>query len=386
MTPPLSDDALFARLVGFDSVSRNSNLPLADFICEYVDRTGVRVARDLSPEGDKVNLVIAAGPERRDRTGLALSGHMDVVPADESEWESDPFTLTDRDDRWIGRGAADMKGFLALALNRFVACDPARLRHPLTLILTRDEELGTLGAEHFATAWRERDVLPRDVVIGEPTSLAVVRMHKGYLKARLEFSGVAAHSGYPHLGRSAIEPAARAVVALAELRRQLEHERPAHHEDFPDVPYAALTVGTIAGGAAINVVPDRCVVQLGVRLLPEMSGTEMIERIRHAVAAAVRDTDWTLEVLGESPAMLLAEDAALHRDLCRHVGQERSRSVHFATDAGWLQTMGCECVVWGPGAIEVAHKPNEFMPKDQFRRAGDLLDALLHARSGDGWT
>ena len=384
MNPRLTDEALFARLVAFDSVSRNSHVPLADFICEYVERPAVRITRDPSPDGDKVNLVISAGPGPGDRSGLGVSGHMDVVPADEGEWESDPFTLTDRDDRWAGRGTADMKGFLTLALNRFAALDSSRLRRPLTLILTRDEELGTLGAEHFAAAWRDRDALPRDVVIGEPTSLTVVRMHKGYLKARLEFAGIAAHSGYPHLGRSAIEPAARAVVALAGLRRELEDERPAHHEAFPDVPYAALTVGTIAGGAAINVVPDRCVVQLGVRLLPQMSGTDMIERIRRAVAAAVPDADWTLEMLGESPAMLLADDAPIHRELCQRVGQKHARAVHFATDAGWLQTMGCECVIWGPGAIEVAHKPNEFMPKDEFRRAGELLDGLIHARCGDG--
>ena len=384
MTALLTDDALFARLVAFDSVSRNSNLPLADFLCEYVDRPGVRISRHPSPEGDKVNLVLAAGPEPGDRSGLGLSGHMDVVPADESEWETDPFVLSDRGDRWAGRGAADMKGFLALAVNRFAALDPARLRRPLTLLLTRDEELGTLGAEHFASTWRDRDALPRDVVVGEPTSLAVVRMHKGYLKARLEFAGIAAHSGYPHLGRSAIEPAARAVVALADLREQLAGERPAHHEAFPEVPYAALTVGTISGGTAINIVPDRCVVQLGVRLLPEMSGTEMTERIRQTVTEAVSDADCTLEVLGESPAMLLPEGAALHRDLCRRVDQRTSRAVHFATDAGWLQTMGCECVVWGPGSIEVAHKPNEFISKEDLRRAGDLLEVLIRERCVEG--
>lgn len=376
----LSDRDLLARLIAFNSVSRNSNLPIADFVCDYLDRPGVRIARSLSDEGDKVNLVISVGPESRGRDGLGLSGHMDVVPADESAWESDPFVLTDRDDRWAGRGTADMKGFLALAVNRFARAVARVPRRPLTLILTRDEELGTLGAEHFAATWSDVDALPRDVIIGEPTGLRAVRMHKGYLKARLEFEGIAAHSGYPHLGRSAIEPAAAAVGALAELRRTLEAERPTHHDQFPEVPFAALTVGTIAGGSAINVVPDRCVVQLGVRLLPAMDGTAMLERIREAVARAVPTGDWTLEVLGESPAMLLAGDAPLHRELCARLEQPESHSVHFATDAGWLQAMGCHCVVWGPGSIEVAHKPNEFLPKAQFARAGELLEDLVTAR------
>lgn len=380
----LPDSVLLARLVAFDSVSRNSNLPIADFICEYLDRPGVRITRSFSDDGDKVNLVISAGPAGGGRTGIGLSGHMDVVPAEETAWESDPFALTDRDDRWVGRGTADMKGFLALAINRFAAAAERDLRRPLTLILTRDEELGTLGAEHFAGTWQDVDALPRDVVIGEPTALRAVRMHKGYLKARLEFEGIAAHSGYPHLGRSAIEPAARAVLALAGFRETLEQERPAHHEHFPEVPWPALNVGTIAGGSAINVVPDRCVVQLGVRLLPDMDGTAMLERIRRAVAGAVPDADWTLEVLGESPAMLLPADAPLHRELCRRLDQRESRSVHFATDAGWLQTMGCHCVVWGPGSIEVAHKPNEFLPKDEFTRGGDLLDAVIRDRCLSG--
>lgn len=383
MPASLSDAELLARLVAFDSTSRHSNLPIADFICDYLDRPGARIARNLSEDGLKVNLVITAGPERTDRSGIALSGHMDVVPAQEDGWTSDPFALTDRGDRWMGRGTADMKGFLALAVNRFAARDPARLRHPLTLLLTRDEELGTLGAEYFVKTWSAPEVLPRDVVVGEPTSLRVVRMHKGYLKIRLTFHGVAAHSGYPHLGRNAIEPAAAAIAGLGALRAELEDERPQHHELFHEVPYPALNVGTVTGGSAINVVPDRCVVELGVRLLPDMSSEVMIERIRGRVAhSAPADTRWTLDVLGESPAMALPADEPLHRDLCRRIGQQRSHAVQFATDAGWFQTIGCHCVVWGPGAIEVAHKPNEFLPKAEHRRAGEVLDALLHDRCG----
>lgn len=223
MTALLSDAELLRRLVGYDSTSRNSNLPIADFIADYLDRPGVRIARNLSPDGDKANLVIRLGPADADptRRGLVLSGHMDVVPADEDGWESEPFTLTAREDRYVGRGACDMKGFLALAMNRTRALDPARLARPLALVFTYDEELGTLGARHFVETW-DAQTLPRDAVIGEPTSLAVVRMHKGYLKLRVAFTGRAAHSGYPHLGQNAIEPAGRAIVALASLRRERE--------------------------------------------------------------------------------------------------------------------------------------------------------------------
>ena len=208
---------------------------------------------------------------------------MDVVPAEEPEWRSDPFAMTDAGDRYVGRGTADMKGFLALAANRLAALDPARLRRQLVLLFTYDEEVGTLGARRFTESYPDAALLPRDAVIGEPTELHVVRAHKGMVRLRLAFAGRAAHSGYPHLGRSAIEPAARAIVALAALRRRMEAERPPNAEAFPAVPFAALNVGTVSGGSAANVIPDRCEIQLSIRLLPGMTTDAMAERVRATV-------------------------------------------------------------------------------------------------------
>jgi acetylornithine deacetylase len=372
----LDDRALLSRLVGFDTTSRESNLPLADFLADYLDRPGVRVARNPSADGAKTNLVVAIGPETDDREGLVLSGHMDVVPAEENDWRSDPFTLTESGDRYVGRGTADMKGFLALAANRLAAADGSALRRPLALLFTYDEEVGTLGARRFTETFTPIARLPRHVVIGEPTGLRVVRAHKGMVRLRLEFTGRAAHSGYPHLGRSAIEPAARAIVALSGLRRALEAERPPHGEAFPDVPFVALNVGTVAGGSAANVIPDRCEVHLGIRVLPGMTVEDVAARVRAAVAGAV-DEPFALEPVSESPAMLLDPDAPIHRALCEAIGQRESHSVMFASDAGWLQRAGFESVLFGPGSIEVAHQPNEFLPVEEFRRAGEVLDGLI---------
>jgi acetylornithine deacetylase len=373
----LDDRALLSRLVGFDTTSRESNLPLADFLADYLDRPGVRVARNPSADGAKTNLIVAIGPEADDREGLVLSGHMDVVPAEETDWRSDPFTLTESGDRFVGRGTADMKGFLALAANRLAAADASALRRPLALLFTYDEEVGTLGARRFTETFAPNVRLPRQVVIGEPTALRVVRAHKGMVRLRLEFTGRAAHSGYPHLGRSAIEPAARAIVALSVLRRELEAERPPNGDAFPDVPFVALNVGTVAGGSAANVIPDRCEIHLGIRVLPGMTVDDVAARVQAAVAGAV-EQPFTLEPVSESPAMLLDPDAPIHRALCEAVGQRESHSVMFASDAGWLQRAGFESVLFGPGSIEVAHKPNEFLPVDEFRRAGDVLDGLIH--------
>jgi acetylornithine deacetylase len=306
-----------------------------------------------------------------------LSGHMDVVPATEPEWRTDPFLLTEIHQAYAGRGTADMKGFLALAINRFRALEPSDLRDPLLLLLTYDEETGTLGARRFTETWPSPRALPRNVVIGEPTSLRVVRLHKGMVRLRLEFEGRAAHSGYPHLGRSAIEPAARAIVALSELRRTMEGERPPNGEFFPEVPFAALNVGIVAGGSAANVIPDRCVVQLSIRLLPGMSLDEMTERVRATVRSGVGGDPFTLDQVSESPAMMLPAEAEIHHELCSAIGQHESHSVMFATDGGWLQRIGLECVLFGPGTIEVAHRPNESLPIAEFVRAGRILDGII---------
>lgn len=375
---PLSDADLLARLVAFDTTSAKSNLPIADFLAGYLDRPGVRIERNLSPEGDKANLIVWIGPAPRDgRPGLVLSGHMDVVPAGATDWRSDPFTLTDAGDRWVGRGACDMKGFLALAANLAVEADAPRLRAPLALVFTYDEEVGTLGAQRLLKSFPAGGWLPRHAIIGEPTSLRVARAHKGHAKVRLTVRGTSAHSGYPHLGVNAIEPVGRMIVALTELRRTLENEQPLHRDLFPEVPFVPLNVGTVQGGSAINVVPERCTLEVGVRPLPGIASAELIERVRAAAFAAASPAVPELEVLADSPPLLLAEDAPIHRFLCAATGPAPGGSVSYATDAGWLQQLGIDCAIWGPGTIEVAHKPNESIPKAELAAARPVLQRAI---------
>lgn len=352
-----------------------------DWVAGLLDRPGVRVTLQPTVDGAKANLLAEAGPEAGPgRDGLVLCGHTDVVPATEPGWESDPFALAERDGAWVARGAADMKGFLALAIGRTADVEPDRLARPLALLLTHDEEVGTIGAGRFARAFDDPDRLPRRTIVGEPTSLAVARTHKGHVRVSIEIEGTAAHSGYPHLGESAIEPAAAAVGALAGLRRALEEERPEGAGAFEPVPFVTLNVGRIRGGVADNVVPDRCAIDLGLRPLPGVDAAALVERVRAAVAPALEGAPWSLEVVNESPAMATPASSDLHAWLAGQVGQRGSRTVAFATDAGWLSTIGLECVVWGPGAIEVAHKPNESLPVREFVRAGEVLD-----RAVDRW-
>ncbi len=376
----LSDAKLLERILGFDTTSCNSNLPLAHFLCDYLDRPGIEIVHNPSPDGGKVNLAVFVGPEvdPQERAGLVLSGHMDVVPAEEPGWLGDPFTLRDGGDRWIGRGACDMKGFVALAVNRAVAAARQDLRRPLALILTYDEEIGTLGARHFADSWDRDRPLPRSAIIGEPTGLEVVRLHKGHLKVRVEFLGQSAHSGYPHLGKNAIEPAAGAVVALSRLRQELESEHPALSEHFPEVPFVALNLARIYGGTAVNIIPDACTLEIGGRILPGMKSSELEARIRRTLDQAAAGEPYKIEILSDSPPLQLEEEAPIYQYLRQAVGQTKTVSASYATDAGWFQALGMDCAVWGPGSIEVAHKPEEFMPKEEYLRGAALLDRAIH--------
>jgi acetylornithine deacetylase len=360
---PLSDLDLLRRLVAIDSTSAISNLPIAHELANFVDGKAAAIEYVHAPDEEKANLLIRFGPEGDG--GLILSGHMDAVPAREPDWESDPFTLTERDDRYVGRGAADMKGFLAVATNAALAA--TSLRKPLYLLLTYDEEVGTLGAKHFAQTWDRSRPLPRHCIIGEPTSFRAVRAHKGHLKLRITVTGKSAHSGYPHLGENAVEKALPILESLSTLRRQLEAERTEHSDLFPDAPYVPLNLATIRGGTAVNIVPDRCEIEVGIRLLPGVRAADVLNRI---------DAE-QLEILSESPPMLLDQSSDIYQAVLPYALHGRPESVSFASDAGWLQSLGIECVLFGPGAIEVAHRPNEFTPKDEFHRAGGILGELI---------
>jgi len=382
MTVALPDRELLARLVAFDTTSHLSNRAIADFIRNYADWPNVRIDEQASPCGEKLNLILSTGPQVDDRSGLTLSGHMDVVPATEPDWKSDPFTLTEREGNLYARGSCDMKGFDALALNALVDASTRELAHPLVVALTYDEEVGTIGARHLVEQWPRVRELPSACIVGEPTSLEVVRLHKGHTKVQVTIEGVSAHSAYPHLGRNAIEAAARILVSLRGLRHRLEQEGGALAGYFHDAPFVSLNVGTINGGSAVNVVPDRCTMMLGFRLLPRMSRDEVLQRIVIACRNAAGADPYEVVATGESPPLFLDEKTRIYTALADLVGQTDTVSASYATDGGWLAQAGMDCAVWGPGSIEVAHKPNEFMPAAEYARGRELLECAVREFCG----
>ncbi len=375
---------LFRRLIAFDTTSAKSNVPAADDLANFLTDRGCRVDRFESEHGQKVNLVAHKGPECDG--GLLLSGHLDVVPATEDGWTSDPFGLTDVDDRYVARGSADMKGFVALAACLLADIDADQMNVPLVGLFTHDEEVGTIGAQRFCNQWDDRYPLPKAGIIGEPTELRVVRMHKGHTKLRIDVLGTPAHSGYPHLGSNAIEKLGRVIHALTELRRQLESERCDTSQFYPETPFAILNQAVVEGGVAVNIIPGGCSLVVGIRVLPGQKSADTIEAVRHTIGSIpdIAD-DVSVSLIGDSPPLLTADDSEINWRLCEHVGQTETAAVSYASDAGPLAAMGIECVLYGPGSIEVAHRPNEYLPKDQFEQAWGSLSDFARKWCIDGW-
>ncbi len=380
--PALSDKTkeamirLFRDLVAFDTTSCNSNIPAADHLADYLVGRGCSIERFPADNGQKVNLVARKGPYCEG--GLILSGHLDVVPAAEPDWKSDPFELIETDDRYTARGAADMKGFVSIAAGIMAAVDADKMCVPLVGIFTCNEEIGTVGAQEFVRDWDNRWPMPTSAIIGEPTNLKVVRMHKGHTRLSIHVHGKSGHSGYPKLGSNAVEKLGMVIQAIIDLRKEIESERTEYSRFFAETPHAVLNPAIVAGGKAINIIPDYCSLDLGLRVLPGESSRTYIDRINRRLAELkLAENELTLTVNADSPPLLTDADSEINRRLCGHIGQTEELAVHYASDAGPFAQLGIQSVLYGPGSIEVAHKPNEYLLKSQYNKACDVLSEFV---------
>ena len=362
---------LLADLIAIDSTSSLSNEPLVAYIEAYFKDSNVTCHRLPAHEDGKFNLLLINGEPSED--GLTLCGHMDTVPAAGS-WTSNPWALTQRDDKWFARGSCDMKGFVAIALQ---AIERAEVQNGcLAVLLVCDEELGSFGAKYVLDNGLPVPI-PKQVIIGEPTSLQVVRLHKGHLSMRASIEGVSAHTGSPHLGQNALVAGGKVICALNELAKQYETVLTDCSKHFPDVAkYPVLSVATVKSGTAINVVPDSFELGIGMRLLPDQNKDEVVAQIKDAIDI-VCDLPWALEELGDNPTMLTSENSPVNRWLCDYIGQEESIGVSYGTDGGYLSHGGYECVLYGAGDIAVAHKPDEYVPIAEMNTCVQTIDAAI---------
>jgi acetylornithine deacetylase len=379
---------LLERLIGFATVSRDSNLELIAFIRDYLAEHGVECELFYNPERTKANLFATIGP--RDLGGIVLSGHTDVVPVEGQAWTVDPFRLTEREGRLYGRGTADMKGFIACVL----ATVPALLERPLTmpvhLAFSYDEEVGCLGVRPMLAELEKRRHKPRLCLIGEPTELKPVLGHKGKLAMRCEVQGAACHSAYAPYGVNAIEYAARLIGKLGEIGAELA--RPERQDERFDPPFSTVQTGTIKGGRALNIVPAECEFDFEVRALPDFDARQVADELQSfadellpQMRAVQADTGIRLKPLSAYPGLATSADSEAARLLALLSGSTEFGTVAFGTEGGLFDQAGIPTVVCGPGSMDQGHKPDEFISLEQLAGCDAMLRRLaLHLQGGTG--
>ncbi len=374
---------VLADLVAFPTVSSEPVTAIADYIADRCEAAGMRVERYETSPG-KLNLVASAGPRAQEGgRGVVLSGHMDVVPVAGQPWTSDPFVLTRRGDNLHGRGSCDMKAFIAAILEALPSLALKNLSNELVLAFTHDEEVGCHGSRALVDRLlAEGRPVPDACLIGEPTSMGMFRMHPGHVAVRVTCVGQAAHSSKPDLGRSAIVLAGRVLAGIEGLGTEWARRR--QFEDLLERPFVVLNVGTIAGGSAINIVPDRCVFDVGLRPLPGMDVEALVAELRQRVQESAegrgRRGDVSVELIRTTPAMLTPEGTALQGILTAFARDPRPRAASFATDGGNLERLGIQTLVFGPGSIDAAHQADEFVPIAELERTVDVVRAVVGSR------
>ncbi|GAB4066527.1 acetylornithine deacetylase [Ancylobacter sonchi] len=369
---------LLADLIAFPSISAVSNLPVVDYIEAYLAEHGVTSRRLYNAGGDKASLLATIGPA--DAPGLALSAHTDVVPVEGQDWSSPPFTATIRDGKLYGRGSSDMKGFLATVL----AAVPDFVRHatqrPVHLCFSYDEEVGCAGAPDLVAATAALAVPPMLCLVGEPSSLKVARAHKGKFANRLIITGKGGHSALPHRAANAVNAAAKIVVGLEAIGASLTTIT----DDAFEPPYTTVHVGALHGGTALNLVPDRAVLDYEVRTIPGADAATIKARIDALVAevranlkAQAPEADITVEPISAYPGLDTPADLPAAARLSRLAGSnEAPITLAYGTEAGLYDEAGIATLVCGPGDIARAHKADEWIGLDELARAEHLMHRL----------
>lgn len=371
--------AILHQLVGFDTTSSKTNLPLIAYVRDYLSDHGINVALIHNESSEKASLYATIGPD--DTSGIGLSGHTDVVPVEGQNWSSDPFNLTERDDRLYGRGACDMKGFLACVLASVPDFTARRLTTPIHLLFSYDEEVGCLGVRPMIAELGQKLVAPRTIIVGEPTSMRVVDGHKGACRFETEVIGREAHSSMSHLGVNAIQYAAELITHL----RTIEAELPLNPgvERFTP-PHSTIHVGLIEAGTAMNIVPNRCSFGWEVRPVPGNTSSDVLERFNGFVRAEVLprmhavdpDTDVRTIVTNDIPAFDAGEMSGAVSLAHVMAGQNETFAVSYMTEAALFQGAGCSSVVCGPGDIAQAHAPDEFVEIGQLQKCMAFMSRL----------
>lgn len=374
---------LLDRLVAFPTVSRDSNLELIDFVENYLNETGVEAMRVPNEDGTKAALYAHIGPQVAG--GVVLSGHTDVVPTDGQAWDTDPFTVTERNGKLYGRGTCDMKGFDALALSAVPLALERGIKRPLQIALSYDEEVGCVGAppmiDHMVAMGMPR---ADTVLVGEPSMMKVVTGHKGGIGYKMHFRGFEVHSSLAPTGVSAIMMAAKLINWANEVNAENAAKTPGALAAEFVPPYTTLHIGTISGGTAHNITAKDCNFGFDFRIVPGEDIADWQSRFMEQVAMldaemkAVRpEAGITAEQYFHVPGLRPEENGRAERLVRQLTGENASNVVSYGTEAGQFQERGYSAVICGPGDIAQAHQPNEFVSIDQFQQGEAFIHRLV---------
>lgn len=376
--------ATLERFIGHPTVSRDGNLPLIDHAAAVLQAAGAEISLTFDRDRRKANLLACLGP--RDRPGIVLSGHTDVVPVEDQAWTTDPFTLTRRGDRLIGRGTCDMKGFLAIATAAAPRLAASRPDVPVILAMSYDEEVGCLGVPDLLADLARFVAPPRGCIVGEPTGMRVVAAHKGKIGCHVEVVGKEAHSSLSPIGVNAVEAAAEAIGFLTMLKRRFRDEGP-HDPAFEAPDHATIEVCMARGGTAVNVIPNRCSFDFDVRSLPGTDPRTVVAaladhvatRIEPAMKAVDPRAGFAFTVVPGCAAFRQDPDAPFARLVRSQLPPHPPGAVPFGTEAGHFREAGIPTLVCGPGHIAQAHQPDEYLDVAQVVACEAFLDRLFAA-------
>ena len=379
---------ILAQLVAFESLSGQSNLDMIGYISSYLASHGVEAKLSYDDTGNRANLFASIGPDVEG--GIVLNGHTDVVPARGQPWTHDPFDLLEKDGKLYGRGAVDMKGFLACALAMVPHFKAAKLKRPILFSCCYDEEIGGFGAPILARDIIERGPKPSVAIVGEPTLMNLVNGHKAGYEMHTDLIGLSAHASDPRKGVSAIEFAARYISKIIEIADRCSIN-PDLQTPF-EPPYTTFNIGRIHGGVARNITANSCSIDWELRPIPSDDGRTLLAELQYScddellplMKQTFPDAEIRTIIEADVPPLWADESSAAVQFVRRITGINHSEVVSFGTDAGHFERVGISTVVFGPGSIDQAHKPDEYIEVSEISRCLSFLkDVSAHLESLD---
>ena len=374
---------ILKKLVSFDTTSFKSNLDLIKFIENYLNDLNVKSELIYDETKNKANLFTTIGPNLQG--GIVLSGHTDVVPITKQNWTSDPFILTERDDKLFGRGSSDMKGFIAIVLSRVSAMVEKKLKKPIHLAFSYDEEIGCVGVHSLLDLIKKKSINPEFCIVGEPTSMEMVIGHKGKHAYDVKVDGLSCHSGQAPNGVNAINYASKLINYIEEINKEKSIKGP-FDNDY-EIPYSTLHTGLIKGGTILNIVPKLCQFEFEIRHLAEDDPLEIIQRIKqyteellikemHNISST---TNIEINEKINYPGLNISESTSPVKQIKELLGKSSHKKVVFGTEGGlFKRELNLPTIICGPGSIDQAHKPDEFISIQQIEKGGTFIDKLIN--------